>query len=125
MNKANHSALFNASQQRALAALGLPVWHAREAEVTTDSLSNDATVVRHYYRVGEYLIVLPHKLPVNRPQWLDDLALLLGADNGAAEVAPRSVHDWNQQRILHLESDTAENLSVQTKRNLWAQLCDN
>ncbi|CUA88321.1 hypothetical protein [Pseudidiomarina woesei] len=112
MNKSDTS-LFNTSQQRALAALGLPLWQKR---------TNDAsqTAAESCYRLGPWLIIVPQPLAVSKPQWLSDLALALDTPLASlAEISPRQKADWPSQQQLHVQIDSTGMLEAQCKRDLW------
>lgn len=115
MNKSD-TPLFTAGQQRALAALGLPLWQKRTTEASQ-------TTAESCYRLGQWLIIATQPLAVSKPQWLSDLALVLEAPLASlAEISPRQKADWPSQQQLHVHTDNTGMLEAQCKRELWQRI---
>lgn len=115
MNKSDTS-IFNTSQQRALAALGLPLWQKRTNEASQ-------TVTESCYRLGQWLIIVPQPLAVSKPQWLSDLASVLDTPLASlAEISLRQKTDWPSQQQLHVHIDSTGMIEAQCKRDLWQRI---
>ncbi len=118
MTKSSSSSLFSKSQQRALAALKLPLWVARE------SVAKAEENCARYYRVNAWLLKCETTMPVDRPSWLQDLESTLAADSDAslAEVAPTTVNEWPSEKVIPISGADLEQLSEQRKRQIWQQI---
>lgn len=117
-NSANNKALFNSQQESALAALGLPIWRQRESVASIEPSS-----ASFCYRLNDWLLVLSQQLPVQRPQWLLDLARTLDvAASELAELALRDRDTWPQAQQLRIEVCANFELTHHVKRQLWAKL---
>lgn len=115
MNK-SESPLFNSSQRRALAALGLPLWLQRK-NLTSEAITESC------YRLGAWLIVVSQPLAVSKPQWLSDLALVLDTPLASlAEISPRQKANWPSQQQLHVHIDSTGMIDAQCKRDLWQSI---
>lgn len=112
------TSLFNVNQHNALAALGLPIWHKR---------SNSAEQQSNYcYRLGQWLLIASAQLPVSKPQWLADLALLLETPlSELAEVSARHIAAWPSHYQLQITLNESSTFSASCKRELWHQLAHN
>lgn len=111
--------LFNKSQQHALAAIGLPLWHERSINVDVPPRQHE-----HCYRLSSWLIVTDSPLPVNRPQWLNDLVDTLDQENSGAlaETAASAIENWPKERVIYLSLEPGHGFSAAAKRETWNQL---
>ncbi|WP_417687080.1 hypothetical protein [Pseudidiomarina gelatinasegens] len=111
--------LFNKSQQNALAAIGLPLWRERSINVDVPPRQNE-----HCYRLSSWLIVTDSPLPVNRPQWLNDLVHTLDQENSGAlaETAASTIENWPKERIIYLALEPGNVFPAAAKRETWNQI---
>lgn len=111
--------LFNKSQQNALAAIGLPIWRERSNNVDAPRKQYE-----HCYRLSNWLIVTDSPLPVNRPQWLNDLVHTLDSENSGAlaETAASTIENWPKERIIYLALEPGNVLPAAAKRETWNQI---
>lgn len=109
----------NTSQRKALAALGLPLWHQRQQYSQTS-----ARVSEFFYRADEWLLVSTTQLPVSRPQWLIDMFTWLEIDQSIAliEVSASTIGQWPQNRVLNVSTEADGSLLALSKRELWQKL---
>lgn len=118
--------IFNKSQQKALAALGLPLWQNRATLATEKpaSTDNSEAELSHCYRLGPWLLLFAERLPVNHPQWLLDFALALGQASSSvlAEVPSASKEQWDKAFIVRFNAGVQETIPATVKAKIWSQI---
>lgn len=124
--------IFNKSQQKALAALGLPLWKLRasvaeaQENLATENpvAQNSEAGVSHCYRLGPWLLLFTERLPVKHPQWLVDIALALGqaSSSAIAEVPSASKEQWDSAFIVTVNVGIQDTIPASMKAKIWHQI---
>ncbi|KFZ30143.1 hypothetical protein IDSA_11880 [Pseudidiomarina salinarum] len=100
-----------------MAALGLRLWVPRLANSTELT-----THPKYYYRLHDWLLILPSALPVTGLSWLGDLCVALAHDEISvkpAEVTAAVHQTWDPNRIIDLGEWQGDQLNALQKRKIW------
>ncbi len=110
--------LWNTHQQQAMTALGLTLWrHSPNASTPTLAASAEASEPLHCYKAERWLFTSAAQLPVELPQWLNDLMrTVTGQAVRPSEVSAKAIETWPQEYILTI---SLEPLTPAAKKALW------
>ncbi|MDX1706230.1 hypothetical protein [Pseudidiomarina sp.] len=117
MKESSPTSLFSPAQQRAMAALGLRLWVPRQTNST-----NLTVPPRYYYRLHDWLIIMPSAIPVTGFSWLNDLCVTLADGDGVikpTEVTAAVHQQWDAKRVIDLAEWQGEQLNALQKREIW------